>query len=135
MLVVPLQNGQRVLLVLQSQLAGMVQALVIGEALNGPSAAGHHGLLGLQGGADNQPHLRICPISHFLVQMGRIHLHLMSHGAPLGLITTSDTSHLQNLQLLQHQALLRSTKLLEFQTGFETWHMCCADDRLDISLA
>ncbi|KAA6420067.1 MAG: hypothetical protein FRX49_09916 [Trebouxia sp. A1-2] len=55
-------NGQRVLLVLQSQLAGMVQALVIGEALNGPSAAGHHGLLGLQAKASSKCGMRIGPL-------------------------------------------------------------------------
>ncbi len=65
MRVVPLQNGQQVLVILQSQLADMVQAHVIEGAQNGPFAAGHHGLLGLQGGADNQPHLLICPISYW----------------------------------------------------------------------
>jgi len=92
---VPWQNGQQVLAVLQSQLASMlqalhiegahmVQALLIEGAQNGPSAAGHHELLGLQAGADNQPyqpHLLICPITSFLVHMGLIQLHLMSYGA------------------------------------------------------
>ncbi len=55
----------------------MVQALLIEGAQDGPSAAGHHELLGLQGGADNQPyqpHLIICPIAGFLVHVGLIAL-------------------------------------------------------------
>jgi hypothetical protein len=59
-LMAPLQNGQQVLVTLQSQLADMVQALLIEAAQNGPSAAGHHELLGLQDGADNQPYQPIC---------------------------------------------------------------------------
>ncbi len=49
MLMVPLHNGQQVLAVLQSQLADVDQALLIEGAQNGPSVAGHRGLLGLQG--------------------------------------------------------------------------------------
>ena len=78
---VPLQNGQQVLVILQSQLADMDQALVIDGAQNGPSAANYHGLLGLQGGADNQPHLLICPVTGFFVHRGLIQLLLMSYGA------------------------------------------------------
>ena len=80
----PLQNGQQVLVTLQSQLASMVQALLIEGAQNDQSAVGHHELLGLQGGADNQPyqpHLLICPISGFLVHTGLIQLHLLSYEA------------------------------------------------------
>jgi len=49
-LMVPLHNGQQVLAVLQSQLADVDQALLIEGTQNGPSVAGHCGLLSLQGG-------------------------------------------------------------------------------------
>lgn len=100
MLIAPLQNGQQVLVILQSQLASMVRALLI--APNGPSAAGHHELLGLQGGADNQPyqhHLLICLITECLVHMGRIQLHLMSYGALVSALNIGEKRYFQSAKL------------------------------------
>ncbi len=54
MLMVPLHNGQQVLAVLQSQLADVDQALLIEGAQDGPSVAGHRGLLSLQGGVQTR---------------------------------------------------------------------------------
>jgi hypothetical protein len=47
-LVVPLQNGQQILAVMQSQLADVDQVLLINGAQNGPSSFTPQGLLGLQ---------------------------------------------------------------------------------------
>lgn len=65
MLVVPLQNGQQILVVLQSQLADIDQALLIEGAQNGPSVASHHGLLGLQDAADCDPISPICSSARY----------------------------------------------------------------------
>ncbi len=100
----------------------MLQALLIEGAQNGPSAAGHHELLGLQAGADNQPyqpHMLICPINGFLVHMGLIQLHIMSYGALVSAWNSGEKRYFQSAELtaLTASGLVTLDKALSAPAG------------------